>query len=85
MHVQVTAPLVFRATGPPPAPVEDVRALPPDSRPIDAPAIGAPTPPDLQTQSAPPQTPAAKQENHHSDNQRSFLKKVRGFFGSIFR
>ena len=28
MHVQVSAPLVFRATGPPPAPVEDVEAAP---------------------------------------------------------
>ena len=81
LHVQVTQPLVFRATGPPPAPVEDARALPPDSRPLDAPAVSPPTPPDLQAaQQTPPATEPAKQQP-----QRSFFKKVRGFFGSIFR
>ena len=32
LHVQVEAPFIFHATGPPPAPVEDARALPPYSR-----------------------------------------------------
>ena len=45
LHVQVEAPFVFHATGPPPAPVEDVRALPLDSRPQSALALAAPLPP----------------------------------------
>ena len=32
LHVQITAPFVFRATSPPPAPLDDVRALPLDTR-----------------------------------------------------
>jgi hypothetical protein len=45
LHVQIAAPFVFHATGPPPAPIEDVRALPLDSRPRVAPALAAPLPP----------------------------------------
>jgi hypothetical protein len=79
MHVQVTAPLVFRANGPPPAPADDAKALPPDSRPLDAPAVNAPVPPDLQPDSSPAQTPPAKPAQQPK---RSFLRR---FFGAIFR
>jgi hypothetical protein len=84
IHVQVTQPFVFRATGPPPAPVQDVRALPPDPRPLDAPAASPPTPPDLQAEAAPVQAPPT-QPAKQQPAQRGFFKKVRGFFGSIFR
>ena len=78
LHVQVTEPLVFRANGPPPAPVEDVKAVPPDSRPADAPAVAAPVPPELQPQNSPaqPTTPQPAQRP-----KRSFLRR---FFGAIF-
>jgi len=70
LHVEVEAPLVFHATGPPPAPVEDVRALPFDSRPLEAPAlIGALPPPANETPK-----PAS----------RGFFKKLGGFFASLF-
>ena len=45
IHVQVEAPFVFHATGPPPAPVEDVRALPLDSGRPAAPALATPLSP----------------------------------------
>src|SRR5262249_49945939 len=45
LHVQVEAPFVFHATGPPPAPVEDARALPLDSRSMAQPALVSPLPP----------------------------------------
>jgi len=45
LHVQIEAPFVFHPTGPPPAPVEDVRALPLDSRPRAGTASDAPPPP----------------------------------------
>lgn len=81
LHVQVEAPFVFHAKGPPPAPVEDVRALPLDSRPVAAPAWNAPLPPpalEAQRQSA-ITTPA------NSGPKRSFFRKLRGFFAAIFR
>lgn len=78
MHIQISEPLVFRAAGPPPPPLEDVRALPPDSRPLSAPAVSAPVPPELHKSSS--QAPKVK-----SQTQRSFFQKVRGFFGAIFR
>jgi hypothetical protein len=74
LHVQVEAPFVFHATGPPPLPLEVVRALPLDSRP----------PTDLATAAAlPPPDPGAKaaSENHPP---RSFFRKIGGFFASLF-
>jgi hypothetical protein len=81
LHVQVSLPLVFRADGPPPAPVEDVQALPLDSHPLSAPSVSAPLPPPaLQTARPSAQTPSAK-----ASSQRSFFGKVRGFFAGMFR
>ena len=80
LHVQLDVPFVFHATGPPPAPVEDVKVLPIDSRSLVTPALVAPLPPGASqdrtldggaTASARP--PA-----------RGFFKKVGGFFASIF-
>lgn len=82
LHVQVDAPFVFRATGPPPAPVEDVRALPLDSRPLNAPGVSEPLPPPASAGPKPAatQTPAANRAQR-----RGFFRKLGGFFAALFR
>ena len=80
LHVQIEAPLVFHASGPPPAPVEDVRALPPATRP--------PTPPELAVTPAPPpaqNTRPAGAETASADRPHGFFHKLGKFFSSIFR
>jgi hypothetical protein len=79
LHVKVEAPFVFRATGPPPAPVEDARALTLDSRSLAAPALTDPLPPPGQ-QNKPARAETASAAPHHG-----FFSKVRGFFAAIFR
>jgi AMIN domain len=69
LHVQVEAPFVFHATGPPPAPVEEARALPLDPRPGAVLALADPLPP-----------PAT----HHTPASRLF-RKIGGFFAALFR
>jgi hypothetical protein len=81
LHVQVEAPFVFHATGPPPAPVEDVRALPLDSRPRQAPAVAAPLPPPANESPKPVGTETAS-ANHPP---RGFFKRLGGFFAALFR
>jgi hypothetical protein len=80
LHVQVEAPFVFHATGPPPAPVEDVRALPLDSRPRATPALAAPLPPANKT--AKPAGTEAASANHAPV--RGFFRKLGGFFAALF-
>jgi len=82
LHVQVEAPFVFHATGPPPAPVEDVRALPLDSRPQAAPALAAPLPPPTNEKPKPAGTETAS-ANHAPA--RGFFRKLGGFFAAMFR
>jgi AMIN domain-containing protein len=82
LHVQVEAPFVFHATGPPPAPVEDVRALPLDSRPREAPADAAPIPPPANESPKPAGTETAS-SNHAPA--RGFFKRLGGFFAALFR
>jgi AMIN domain len=82
LHVQVEAPFVFHATGPPPAPVEDVRALPLDSRPREAPAVAAPLPPPTKESPRPAGTETAS-ANHAQA--RGFFRKLGGFFAALFR
>ena len=81
LHVQIEAPFVFHATGPPPAPVEDVRALPLDSRPREAPAVAAPLPPAANESPKPAGTETAS-ANHPP---RGFFKRLGGFFAALFR
>ena len=78
LHVQVEAPLVFRATGPPPAPIEEAEALPLDTRSLPMPGLSSPLPPihgrkpsGVETASAAPR--------------RGFFSKLRGFFAAMFR
>jgi len=82
LHVQVEAPFVFHATGPPPAPVEDVRALPLDSRTREAPAVAAPLPPPANDGPKPAGTETAS-SNHAPA--RGFFKRLGGFFAALFR
>ena len=81
LHVQVEAPFVFHATGPPPAPFEDVRALPLDSRPREAPVVAAPLPPPANESPKPAGTETAS-ANHPP---RGFFKRLGGFFAGLFR
>jgi hypothetical protein len=81
LHVQIEAPLVFHATGPPPAPTEDVRDLPLDSRSHPAPALAAPLPPSANEN---PQ-PATATASANPPPSRGFFKKLGGFFAALFR
>ncbi len=80
LHVVVEAPFVFHATGPPPAPVEDVRA-PLDSRPRAALALAAPLPPPANEKQKPAGTETAP-ANHAPA--RGFFRRLGGFFASLF-
>jgi AMIN domain len=81
LHVQVEAPFVFHATGPPPAPVEDVRALPLDSRPREAPVVAAPLPPPANESPK----PAGAETASATHPPRGFFKRLGGFFAGLFR
>jgi hypothetical protein len=81
LHVQVTAPFVFRATSPPPAPLDEVRTLPLDTRRREALALAAPLPPLVNEKPSPPGN--AKTSGNH-DGVRGFFKKISGFFAAIF-
>jgi hypothetical protein len=81
IHLQVEAPLVFRAADLPPAPISEMHGLPADSRQLAAPAISDPLPP------MPPQTPqpsAAPPDKTDPAPRRGFFGKVRGFFSAMF-
>ena len=78
VHVQVSAPLVFHATGPPPAPVESAASLPLDSHRIQSPELD-PAPPPAQ------QTTTAKTETKSADRPHGFFHKVGRFFSAMFR
>jgi hypothetical protein len=82
LHVQVEAPFVFHATGPPPAPVEDVRALPLDSRPPAAPALAVPLPPPANEAAKPAGKETASAKHAPA---RGFFRKLGGFFAALFR
>jgi len=81
LHVQVEAPFVFHASGPPPAPVADVSTLPPDSRPrmASAPSSVAALPPPASG-SLKTDAPAAKPAPP-----RGFFQRIGGFFAALFR
>jgi len=82
LHVQVEAPFVFHAKGPPPAPVEDVRALPLDSRTNPAPAMNGALPPPSRGSQKPAGTETASAAHGPA---RTFFRKLGGFFAAIFR
>jgi len=80
LHVQVEAPFVFRATGPPPPPVEDVRALPLDSRSLPAPATSSALAPPRDGKASGTEMASAEPAPR-----RGFFGKLRGFFAAMFR
>jgi hypothetical protein len=82
LHVQVEAPLVFHATGPPPAPVEDVRALPLDSRPHPTVAAATPLPPPANVT---PKPSGAEMASANHAPARGFFRRLGGFFAALFR
>jgi hypothetical protein len=84
LHVQVTAPFVFRATGPPPppAPLDDVRALPLDSRRSGVPALAVPLPPPANEKPRPAGTAVAPENRAPL---RRFFRRIGGFLAAMFR
>jgi len=80
LHVQIEAPFVFHATGPPPASVEDARALPLDSRPRAVPALATPLPPANGTSK-----PAGTEMAAAKRPSRGFFRRLGGFFATLFR
>jgi len=80
MHVQISAPLVFQATGPPPAPVEDVRALPLDAHVSGAlePVIMPPPSMKLKSTQTSAGSPSPDGRPH------GFFHKLGHFFASMF-
>ncbi len=83
LHVQVEAPFVFHATGPPPAPAEEVRALPLDSRPMPAPVLAAALPPPASPGANGKPNSAATASANHAPS-RGFFRRLGGFFASLF-
>ncbi len=80
VHVQVDAPFVFRASDPPPAPVEEARALPSDSRPGAAPPLSTPLPPPARAHVKGKEIAAADPVQP-----RGFFRRLGSFFAAIFR
>lgn len=80
LHIQIEAPFVFHATGPPPAPTVDAQSLPLESRAGATPAVMAPLPPPANQ---PPKT-AHETASANPPSARGFFRKVRGFFAALF-
>ena len=81
LHVQVEAPFVFHGAGAPPAPVEEVSALPIDSRQGSAPPLAGPLPPPANEKAKPAGAETAKA---NPTPPRGFFKKLGGFFSALF-
>jgi hypothetical protein len=82
LHVQVSTPLVFHATGPPPAPAEDLHNLPLYARVVEAPPVNVDPPPAAN---AGGQSRGAGTETASADRPRGFFHKLGRFFAAIFR
>lgn len=80
VHVQIEAPFVFHATGPAPAPVEEVGALPLDSRLVEQLAVAAPLAPSTNDTPKPIGTETAAKPAPS----RGFFKRIRGLFSALF-
>ena len=72
LHVQVDAPFVFHAAGPPPAPAAEVAALGLDPRSGATPRLADPI-------------PVSETETAKRSPARNFFKKIGGFFAALFR
>ncbi len=80
LHVQISAPFVFHATGPPPVPAVDAKALPVESRKASAPALANPLPPPTHAQ----QKPKGETASADRPPARGFFRRIGGFFASLF-
>jgi hypothetical protein len=81
IHVEVSAPFVFNPTGPAPAPVEDVRAMPFDARPYAAMPLDDPIAPAAGKKGKAGGKDKAPVKRTSS---RGFFKKIGGFFAGLF-
>jgi len=75
VHLQVEAPMVFRAGDAPPAPITEARTLPADSRPDQALALSTPLPPAPLTDK-----PVEKKANTATAQHKSFFKRIFSIF-----
>jgi hypothetical protein len=81
LHVEIEAPFEFHATGPRPAPVDSVQALPLDARPASTPPLAAPLPP-AATET--PQPDAMETKSAKPVPPRGFFRRLGGFFAALF-
>jgi hypothetical protein len=81
LHVQIEAPFVFHASGPPPVAKADIAALPLATRPAEAPAVDAALPPPAQDAAKSSAADAAAASKPPS---RGFFKRLGGFFSALF-
>jgi hypothetical protein len=81
LHVQVSAPFVFRGTGPPPAATVDAKGLPTGSRKTTTPALATPLPPAANASQKTSGSETASADRPHA---RGFFRRIGGFFSSIF-
>jgi hypothetical protein len=82
IQVQVEAPFVFHAQGPPPAPVEDVSGLPVESHVGATPPLDGPLPP---VASQAPKPDGKRTASGNPAPSRGFFRRVGGFFAALFR
>ena len=76
VHVQIEAPFVFRASAPPPAPVEEAQALPHSPRALDNLRVSPLAPPATE-----PRTVASANPAQHP----GFFRRLGSFFAALFR
>lgn len=80
LHVQIEAPFVFHASGPPPVAKADIAALPLATRPAEAPAVDAALPPPSQDAAKSSAADAAA----NKPPSRGFFRRLGGFFSALF-
>ncbi|MGA3106017.1 MAG: hypothetical protein ABSD53_16170 [Terriglobales bacterium] len=81
LHVQIEAPFVFHANGPPPVAKADIAALPVATRSGEAPAVDAGLPPPAKDGAKPSSADAAAANKPQS---RGFFRRLGGFFSALF-
>jgi hypothetical protein len=82
LHVQIEAPFVFHADGPPPVAKADIAALPVATRSGEVPAVDAGLPPPAKDEAKSPGADAAAANKRPS---RGFFRRLGGFFSALFR
>jgi len=81
LHVQIEAPFVFHANGPPPVAKADIAALPVATRSGEAPAMDAGLPPPAKDAAKASGADAAAANKPQS---RGFFRRLGGFFSALF-